>query len=290
MAANSGPAELARRYRGRFAPTPSGPLHFGSLVAAVGSYLEAKRHSGAWLVRIEDLDPPRVVPGAAEQILRTLEAFGFEWHGPVMWQSERTAAYRESFEKLLAQSHAYPCACSRSFQEGSRCAGNCRQAAGVGQQIRSWRVRVPETEVCWKDRLRGAQCDHLSRDGGDFVVLRADGVFAYQLAVVIDDAEQGITDVVRGVDLLDSTARQICLQRHLEIPTPGYLHLPVAKNERGEKLSKQTRAQGIAASGDAVQLASALRFLGQPAPSEPGSIRELWSWAVTEWRPKRIPL
>jgi len=260
------------------------------LVAAVGSYLEARRHAGEWLLRMEDLDPPRVVPGAAEDILRTLEAFGFEWSGAVMRQSARGAAYCGAFEQLPACDLVYPCGCSRTMQEGAGCSGNCGAGFGPERIVCSWRVRVSGEPVCWVDRLRGAQSDNLAKCGGDFVVLRGDGVFAYQLAVVVDDAEQGITNVVRGADLLDSTARQIWLQRLLGYGTPGYLHLPIARNPQGEKLSKQTRAPAVSASGDAGQLKAALRFLGQPVPQEVESIREIWKWAAAEWDLSRLPL
>ena len=247
--------DLAPAYRGRFAPTPTGPLHFGSLVAAVGSYLEAKRHCGKWLVRMEDLDPLRVVPGAASEILRTLAAFGFEWDGPVLFQSTRTVAYRAAFERLRAQGHAYACLCSRAMQEGSRCIAHCRQGIPAGSEIRSWRV-------------------------DDSVVLRGDGVFAYNLAVVVDDAEQGITAVVRGADLVEVTPSQILLQQHLAYSTPEYLHLPLARDEHGQKLSKQTRAPAL--KGLPCELLAALQFLGQPVPLELSCLDEIWAWAMVQ--------
>lgn len=273
-------------YRGRFAPTPSGPLHFGSLVAAVGSYLEAKSRGGQWLLRMEDLDTPRMVPGAAGDILQTLESFGFKWDGDVVWQSARTLAYRDAFDRLVQAGQVYACACSRTVQEGSNCARNCADANVSADRIRSWRVRGGKEAILWNDRLRGPQRDPPS---GDFVVLRVDGVFAYQLAVAVDDAEQGVTDVVRGADLLDSTSRQIRLQRLLGLHEPGYLHLPIARDAGGEKLSKQTRAPAIR-SGDAGQLAAALRFLGQAVPAEALSVEELWLWALVAWKPLSIPL
>ncbi len=235
---------------------------------------------------MEDLDPPRVVPGAADEILRTLESFGFEWDGDVMWQSARAEAYRDALDRLRREGHVYACACSRAVQEGSGCARNCAETVVPPGQIRSWRVRGGAEAILWNDRLRGPQRDQAP---GDFVVLRGDGVFAYQLAVVVDDAEQGITDVVRGADLLDSTSRQIRLQRLLGYSEPGYLHLPIARDASGEKLSKQTRAPAMR-SGDTGQLAAALRFLGQAVPAQSLSIEELWLWALKEWRPERIPL
>jgi len=287
MEANPIGQELAGRYRGRFAPTPSGPLHFGSLVAAVGSYLEAKRKGGEWLVRIEDLDTPRVVPGAADLILRTLEAFGFRWDGEVIWQSTRTEAYRNAFDRLKDQGHIFPCGCSRVLQEGSGCARNCRAGIAPGTPIRSWRVHVPKETVCWTDQLQGTQCDELA---GDFVLLREDRIFAYQLAVVVDDAEQGITDVVRGADLLDSTFKQIRLLRWLGYPQPRYSHLPTARNEKGEKLSKQTHAAAVTTIGDAGELRAVLRFLGQPVPAKTASLQEIWKWAMEEWRSELVPV
>ena len=286
MASVAGGVEISEEVsgtpRGRFAPTPSGSLHFGSLVAAVGSYLEARRQRGEWLVRMEDLDPPRVVPRAADSILRTLEAFDFEWDGPVLWQSERGQAYQAVFDKLPT----YPCACTRALLSLRPC--QCSRAYPAGELVRCYRARLP-VGITWEDRLRGPQHSVETDAEGDVSVLRADGVFTYQLAVVVDDAEQGVTDVVRGADLLGLTATQIGLQQALGYRTPGYLHLPVATNAQGEKLSKQTRAQPIAERGSARELAAALRFLGQPVPPDCGSLRDVWQWARAEWNPARIP-
>ena len=221
---------------GRFAPTPSGPLHFGSLVAAVASYLDARSRGGKWLVRVEDIDTPRVVPGSADDILRTLERFGFEWSGPVLYQSTRIEAYREALEQLKRGGHAFPCSCTRTTTEPCRCTSGPR-----------WRVRFP---------------------GDDFTVLRADGIFAYHLAVVVDDAYQGVTDVVRGADLLDSTPQQMHLQKLLGLPTPRYVHVPVVTNEKGEKLSKQTQAPALDVDRAPELLRDALRFLRRPAPDD----------------------
>jgi glutamyl-Q tRNA(Asp) synthetase len=215
---------------GRFAPSPTGPLHFGSLVTAVASYFDARSKGGQWLVRMEDLDTPRVVPGADADILRTLERFGLEWDGPVLYQSTRLDAYRDALEQLSRNGHAYPCSCTRTTTAPCTCTSGPR-----------WRVRFPS---------------------GDFTVLRADGIFAYQLAVVVDDAYQGITGVVRGADLLDSTPRQIHLQKLLGLPSPTYRHVPVVTNEKGEKLSKQTLAAPLDLTKTAEQLDAALRFLG----------------------------
>ncbi|MGC1518608.1 MAG: tRNA glutamyl-Q(34) synthetase GluQRS, partial [Azonexus sp.] len=210
-------------YRGRFAPSPTGPLHFGSLVAAVGSYLDARSIGGEWLVRREDLDTPRNVPGAADDILKTLEAFGFEWDGAVLWQSRRFAAYGAALEQLKAAGLAYGCACSRkeiadsaprpAVDGGLAYPGTCRNGLPYGRAVRAWRLRVSDAETSFADRLQGRQAQNLERDVGDFVLLRADGLYAYQLAVAVDDEFQGISDVVRGADLIASTPRQIWLQR-----------------------------------------------------------------------------
>jgi glutamyl-Q tRNA(Asp) synthetase len=218
---------------GRFAPSPTGPLHFGSLVTAVASYVDARSKGGQWLVRMEDLDTPRVVPGADADILRTLERFGLEWDGPVLYQSTRIDAYRDALEQLRRNGHAYPCSCTRTTTAPCMCTSGPR-----------WRVRFPDD---------------------DFTVLRADGIFAYQLAVVVDDAYQGITDVVRGADLLDSTPRQIHLQKLMGLPSPTYRHVPVVVNEKGEKLSKQTLAAPLDVNATAELLTSALHFLGLTA-------------------------
>jgi len=275
---------------GRFAPSPTGPLHFGSLVAAAASWLDARAAGGRWLVRIEDLDRPRVQPAAADEILRALEALGFEWDGEVVFQSTRQARYREALERLHA--HTFWCGCSRReiadsslglAVDGARIyPGTCRGGLAPGRPARALRVRVPADEIRFVDRVQGPQAQVLSRDVGDFVLSRADGLIAYQLAVVVDDAAQGVTDVVRGADLLDSTARQIFLQRLLGVPTPRYLHVPVAVNAQGEKLSKQTGARAIDPRKPAEEIAAALRFLGQ---SERATLRE----ALPHWDPSLIP-
>ena len=288
-------------YRGRFAPSPSGPLHFGSLVAAVGSYLEAHRHQGQWLVRMEDVDQPRTVPGAADAILRTLEAYGFAWEGPVLYQSQRLDAYAEALAKLKASGDAYPCSCSRkeisdsgsgrSIDGAPLYPGTCRDGLASGRLPRAWRLRVPEREVAFADLVQGPVSQNLAREVGDFVLLRADGQYAYQLAVVVDDAAQGMSQVVRGADLLDSTARQIWLQERLGVPPVTYAHLPVATNARGEKLSKQTRAPALDDARPVPALWDALAFLGQRPPAElrQGGLAELWAWAKEHWDLGSVP-
>src|SRR5688572_24246508 len=241
------------RYRGRFAPSPTGPLHFGSLVAAVGSFLEARTRGGDWLVRMEDLDPPRVAPGAAGDILRTLRACGMEWDGAVACQSARSEAYHAALHRLREQGKVYPCACSRREVADSAVAGvdgpvypgTCRAGLPDGKTARALRVDTRGAAVAFDDAVQGHIEHDLEREFGDFVLYRADDVYAYQLAVVVDDAEQGITDVVRGADLLGSTPRQIHLQKLLGLGGPGYVHLPVAVNAAGEKLSKQTYAPPV---------------------------------------------
>ncbi|MBK9162068.1 MAG: tRNA glutamyl-Q(34) synthetase GluQRS [Nitrosomonadales bacterium] len=339
-------------YRGRFAPSPTGPLHFGSLVAAVGSYLDAKHHHGIWLVRMEDLDVPRCVPGAADDILRTLEAFGLHSDEPVICQSRRTAAYVEALQQLKDSGAIYPCCCTRKEIadsalhgiEGFVYPGTCRNGirhpsplsplpqAGEGNQSArklAWRVRTDtkllppcrgkagmgvesqgltlstpslplplqgggkisqDGTVEFDDALQGRITHHLENEIGDFVVKRADGLFAYQLAVVVDDALQNITHVVRGADLLASTPRQIHLQRLLGLSTPHYMHLPVAVNAQGEKLSKQTLAPAITGDHAVETLIVALDFLRQQPPAElrDGSIEEVLGWAISNWQPDRL--
>ncbi len=287
------------RYRGRFAPSPTGPLHFGSLVAALGSCLEARRRGGEWLVRIEDVDLPRCPATNAAEMLRTLEAFGFQWDREIVWQSRRTDLYRQALSRLQAAGRVFPCACTRRELADSTLAsdgahvypGTCRNGIDGGRAARSWRLRLGDEVIDFEDRIQGRVRQDLAREVGDFVLLRADGLFAYQLAVVVDDAEQGITDVVRGADLLDSTPRQILLQRCLGLPQPGYAHLPVAVNPAGEKLSKQTGAPALDAERPVPALLAGLRFLGQEPPRELGdaSRDECWDWATAHWDMARVP-
>lgn len=286
-------------YCGRFAPSPTGPLHIGSLIAAVGSYLEARTHDGVWRLRMEDLDPPREMPGAADQILRTLETYGFEWDGDVVYQSQRTSWYEDALAQLRQRGLLYPCGCTRkeigdsAIQgiEGPVYPGTCRHGLAEGKSPRAWRIRVDDCAISFDDALQGRISQHLSQDIGDFVLKRADGYYAYQLAVVVDDAAQGITHVVRGADLLDSTPRQIFLQQALGVPTPHYTHLPVAANRQGEKLSKQTLAPPLDLANPVPALWQALEFLGQQPPSELSSeaLPTLWSWAKAHWALTRVP-
>jgi glutamyl-Q tRNA(Asp) synthetase len=286
-------------YRGRFAPSPTGPLHFGSLVAAIGSYIDARHHQGKWLVRIEDLDAPRTIKGASDQILRTLEAYGLHWDEEIIYQSRRTAAYEEAFARLKEADAVYPCCCSRkeiadsTLHRGDELIypGTCRNGIAPGRAARSWRVRVNEATIDFTDRIQGHIAQNLATEAGDFVVLRADRLFAYQLAVVVDDAAQGISDVVRGADLLYSTPRQIHLQGLLGQLTPAYLHLPVAVNTQGKKLSKQTLARPIETSQAASTLFDALVFMhqGPPAGLRLARVKEILAWAIANWQPGELP-
>jgi glutamyl-Q tRNA(Asp) synthetase len=263
-----------RAYVGRFAPSPTGPLHAGSLVAALASWLDARAHGGRWLLRIEDVDGPRSVPGAADAIIRTLRSFGFDWDGEVVFQSARGALYQAAFERLRAAGQVYPCACTRreiaDSVEGSRghlsggdlvYPGTCRAGLPDGRAPRAWRVRVPDAEFAFIDAMAGRRAQNLAREVGDFVLKRADGPWAYQLAVVVDDAYQGVTHVVRGADLLESTARQIYLLQALGHAVPRYVHVPVVTNAQGEKLSKQTRALALDPQARDAELEAAWRHL-----------------------------
>ena len=285
-------------YRGRFAPSPTGPLHFGSLVAAMASYLDARARQGEWLVRMEDVDETRAVAGAADQILRTLEAFGFQWQGRVLVQSQRKGLYADVIAQLRQDRYAFDCGCSRAEisaiarqgAEGPIYPGTCRDRLPAGKGPRSVRLRVADRILSFQDRIAGPQQQNLARELGDFVIRRADGYTAYQLAVVVDDAEQGITDVVRGADLLRSTPRQIYLQGLLGLPTPCYAHVPLVLGPDGHKLSKQDRAHPVQAADPLPALLSSLAFLGQcPPPEPPANVGEFWRWAITHWDIDRVP-
>jgi glutamyl-Q tRNA(Asp) synthetase len=266
----------------------------------MASYCDARAADGQWLLRVEDVDVPRTREGAEAQILAALERFGFAWDGGIVRQSARTPLYAEALARLRAEGHAFACACTRRELDvaplgiaGERVyPGTCRDGIPLshgGRRQHAWRVRVGDAQVECVDRLQCVQRQELARDVGDFVVKRADGLFAYQLAVVVDDAEQGITDVVRGADLLSSTPRQVLLQRLLGLPTPSYLHVPVAINAAGEKLSKQTRAAALPVSPLPTLLA-AWRFLGQQPPADtPGDVGEFWRWAHASWKVSRLP-
>jgi len=272
-------------------------MHFGSLIAALASYCDARAHGGEWLVRIEDLDEPRSSRAAATGILTQLAGYGFRWDCPVLWQSERSVVYQAALDRLAGQALAFPCACTRRDLEGAPLGaggeriypGTCRSGVPPDRRARAWRAAVGDQTIGFRDRLQGWYEQNLAREVGDFVVKRADDVFAYQLAVVVDDADQGITHVVRGSDLLASTPRQIWLQQRLGLPVPVYLHHPIAIDTRGEKLSKQTAAPPLPAD-PLPALLQAWRFLDQPPPSSRlSSIDSFWHWVHRAWNARVLP-
>lgn len=314
---NNGPSADAERssyrgsYRGRFAPSPTGPLHLGSLLTATASYLDARAADGAWLLRMEDLDRPREMPGAADTILRSLTAHGLHWDDDVLYQSQRSALYDEALTQLAAQGRSYDCGCSRRevaeagwlgdagwfgdagwLGDGEQVyPGTCRDGLPAGRTARARRLRLQGEVIDFNDRIFGPQQQSPAQQVGDFVLRRADGLHAYQLAVVVDDAAQGISDVVRGADLLSSTARQILLGQLLGLPPLRYAHLPLLRNAAGEKLSKQTLAPALDDARAADNLFQVLQWLGQQPPL---SLRgaapaELLAWAIAHWQLAAVP-
>ena len=279
-------------YIGRFAPSPSGPLHFGSLIAALASFLDAKANKGQWLLRMEDLDPAREPPEAADQILRCLEQFSLHWDGPVLYQSQRLNAYAEALAILKEQALIYSCACTRQqiHAMGGVYDNRCRAQRDIRKKS-ALRVKIDNIQIGFNDRIQGEQHQDLLYECGDFVVVRKDELFAYQLAVVVDDAMQGITDIVRGFDLIDSTPRQIYLQRCLGYPEPRYAHIPIAVNGEGQKLSKQHFAEAIEPKRARELLFKALAFLGQNPDSElaGAQVSELLAWAIDHWDIQAVP-
>ncbi len=293
------------RYVGRFAPTPSGPLHLGSLVTATASFLDARAVGGTWRLRIDDLDAPRVAPGAIDDILRTLDSHGLHWDGAVSYQSANAERHRAALDELCRQSLCFRCSCSRRELRGQRVyPGTCRHrgladgADGSGEREGpaprtevALRMRVPDVEIAWRDRLQGRHAQRLATDVGDFIVRRRDGHAAYPLAVVVDDAEAGVTDIVRGADLLDETPRQRLLMQRLGLPPPRYLHVPVVVGRDGAKLSKANAASAILAAAPAqgaANLRIALALLGQGAPAI-DAVDELLAWAAEHWRVDALP-
>jgi glutamyl-Q tRNA(Asp) synthetase len=310
-------------YIGRFAPSPTGPLHFGSLVAAVASYCDAKKNNGKWLIRMEDLDNPREVAGAADTILRQLENFGFEWDGDIVKQSDRSEIYAEYLNNLQRNGFVYACTCSRKeiadsaifngvdgaiypktcfkkmLENASENSSSDFHASASRMDVGSQRINVEGAQkITFFDAIQGEISQTLKTDVGDFILKRKDGFFAYQLAVVVDDARQNITHIVRGADLLDSTPRQIYLQYLLDFDLPNYAHAPVATNKAGEKLSKQTLAESISASPENAarlaehQLFEALTFLGQSPAVEMkknATLGEVWRWAIANWQVSQVP-
>lgn len=277
-------------YVGRFAPSPTGPLHFGSAVAAIASFLEARSNHGHWLVRIEDLDPPREQPGADKLILDTITALGMHWDGCVVYQSNQHAHYRQALDALAQQKRLYDCGCSKREIGSGAYPGTCRAGLPPGKVPRSLRFLVPTTKVSFFDATFGEQNELLGESVGDFNVRRADGLYAYHLAVVVDDFLQGVTDVVRGVDLLSSTARQIALQQALGYPQPRYLHIPLVCDKDGNKLSKQHGAKPIDAERPGEVWFEALRFLNQHPPAfvRGLALDEIINWAIEHWRPASL--
>lgn len=287
--------DCRRAYVGRFAPSPTGPLHFGSLVAALASYLDARKHGGRWLLRMEDVDETRCEQRWADTILRQLESLGLYWDGEVMVQSRRNSAYESALASLRTSGHIYQCRCSRkeisdsAVQgiEGPVYPGTCR-SLGLAQEGLAWRVRVDDRIIRFCDTLQGRCEQNLARDIGDFILKRRDGLFAYQLAVVVDDQEQGVTHVVRGADLLASTPRQLHLQQLLGFEACEYSHVPIAVNANGQKLSKQTMAPAIDAEAGTAILNYCLGFLGQH-PVSAATPSELLGQAVTIWNMQAVP-
>ncbi|MBI3772002.1 MAG: tRNA glutamyl-Q(34) synthetase GluQRS [Gammaproteobacteria bacterium] len=290
---------LTHPYCGRFAPSPTGPLHFGSLVAAIGSHLQARHKGGEWLLRIEDIDPPREVPGGSDAILRSLERLGLGWDGAVVYQSQRRAAYLATIADLRHRGLVYACHCSRkelaarhpTTAESLVYDGLCRRVKPTATGPSALRLITIDQLIGFDDQLRGRYTQNLASSVGDFVIQRADGLFAYQLAVVVDDAAQGITEIVRGADLLDNTPRQIYLQQQLGLPTPRYAHLPIAVNQLGQKLSKQTGAASIDHWRPQQLIIQVLEFLGQQPPAElsDATLDELWQWAIHHWNLQNVP-
>lgn len=290
-------------YIGRFAPSPTGLLHIGSLLTALASYADARAHGGQWLLRMEDLDPPREMAGAASHILHTLVQFGFEWDGKVLYQSQRHRCYQTALDELTSNGLAYPCFCSRKdwhaaagsgadgFVYNNRCRPNNALPHRQPENAKTpaWRVQVPDETIAFDDAIVGHYSQNLAREIGDFVLRRADGFWAYQLAVVIDDAAQGITHIVRGQDLLVSTPRQIYLQRCLHLPTPHYAHLPLLTNAQGQKWSKQTLAPALNMRHKETLLRQVMTYLNLPAAPEVDNVRDLLTWAVQHWQISRVP-
>jgi len=296
---------LSQPYRGRFAPSPTGPLHFGSLITALGSYLQARSQRGEWLVRMEDIDPPREQPGAADAILRALEAYQLHWDGAVLYQSDRTDAYLAALDQLQKQGDSFPCSCTRSSiakanrnnrptEDGTVpliYPGTCRSGLPSGTTARAIRLHVPKHTDSFADALQGRIDTDLQNNIGDFVVRRADGLFAYHLAMVVDDAEQQISEIVRGTDLLTSTPPQRYLQTRLGYSHPAYCHLPIATNPQGQKLSKQTFAGAIDIQNPGPILIKALAFLNQQPDVKlaNASPAEILGWAITHWDFQKVP-
>jgi glutamyl-Q tRNA(Asp) synthetase len=275
-------------YKGRFAPSPTGAVHYGTLVAAVGSYLQAKKNNGEWIIRMEDVDTTRRVKGSDSEILKTLEAFGFQWQGEIVYQSQRTELYKHALEQLISQKLIFPCLCSRKQLvkiDSSIYPGTCRSRLPPETNPHALRIHANDIDITFNDYVMGRQTQNIKHECGDFIIKRRDGLFAYQLAVVVDDALQGITEVVRGADLLSSTNRQIYLQQQLNYATPLYCHLPLAVDKKGNKISKSAGTARVDIRHKEKLLISVFTFLGQPVPNdlEKSSLDDIWKWAIQNW-------
>ncbi|HIF51031.1 MAG TPA: tRNA glutamyl-Q(34) synthetase GluQRS [Thiotrichaceae bacterium] len=282
---------MSSNYRGRFAPTPSGPLHFGSIIAALGSYIQSHQNHGKWLVRIDDIDQSRAVAGANKIILEQLESLGLFWDESVVYQSQRLDLYQAALDELQQNEYTFPCACSRKDLSDKPYPGTCRNGITSGNKARSIRLKTNNNEVGINDFLQGFYKQCLQSEIGDFIIKRADGYFAYHLAVVVDDAEQNITDIVRGIDLLDSTPRQVYLQNKLNLLTPSYLHLPIAVDKNGKKISKADKAESITTNKPNEILFKALNFLGQK-PDEKlktYNVETILDWSIKNWDANSLP-
>lgn len=288
---NSSQPYSSQPYVGRFAPSPTGPLHFGSLIGALASFLDARSQQGRWLVRIEDIDPAREIPGAAMAILECLRAHGLDWDGDVIYQSERFELYRDAYLRLCDEGRAFYCTCSRTDLLANRGIydGRCRTHRHPPTPPYAVRLLTDAETIEFDDRIQGKIRENIGRDVGDFVIYRKEQLPAYQLAVVIDDAAQQITQVVRGCDLLGSTGRQIYLQQCLHLPSPHYAHFPVIANSERQKLSKQTQAPALDNRHARDNLLAALEFLSQPLPTQPLPIDRLLNWAIAHWNIDAIP-
>jgi len=287
------PKEISN-YIGRFAPSPTGPVHLGTLIAAVGSYLQAKKNDGKWLIRMEDVDTTRTVRGSDSEIFHTLEAFGFEWNGEILYQSKQTEHYEYALEQLKSLSLVFPCSCSRKQLANSNSQiypGTCRSRQLPETGEHALRILAQDITIEFNDIVMGKQSQNMEQQCGDFVIKRRDGLFAYQLAVVVDDALQNITEIVRGSDLLDSTPRQIYLQQLLAYPTPDYCHLPLAVDSDGNKISKSEGATKVDIKNREKLMCDVLDFLGQAPPADlsASNINDIWSWAEEHWDVTHVP-
>ncbi len=288
------PDDKPQPYKGRFAPSPTGAVHFGTLLAAVSSYLQAKKNNGEWIIRMEDVDLTRKVEGADTNILHTLEAFSFEWQGEVLYQSAQNEYYEEALQQLIKQSLVFPCTCTRKqlAETGSNIySGNCRQRQLPEKNEHALRLIAQDIDISFNDAIMGKQSQNMALQCGDFIIKRRDGLFAYQLAVVVDDAMQGISEIVRGADLLDSTPRQIYLQQLLGYTTPTYCHLPLAVDNTGNKISKSEGAAKVDIKNKEKQLYEVLVFLGQQPPTDlaDSNINDIWQWAINNWNIHAVP-